>query len=306
MFYSNPMNPEELRKQKQALVDKMNKVTESIQNHLHSNITNYRDTILYLYSNPPYQYDFRTGIFAIVKGYLEGIIKINHEFLEREIHSVLLDETYFAQNVYVNDTTMALYCINMLKLNIINNEQNVDNTGDLQNNFDVVAHVDLLHNVITFFNKDAILSCISFKYGEDSIDSRILKLISRPFKLWMDLNEMKLWAFKSILDCQIETIISNEMDMEKIETLNSFKLMKERGVFTLIEANSILNKDFIDYAGERIIGFISNIESKYSNFKMKGLMISYFFMLNPGLIEFFDMSSHRNAPYYYFIKWMDG
>ncbi|EJW01270.1 hypothetical protein EDEG_04033 [Edhazardia aedis USNM 41457] len=47
------------------------------------------------------------------------------------------------------------------------------------------------------------------------------------------------------------------------------------------------------------------IDEKYeSNEKFCGLKISYFFVLFPDLIQFFDCEKYKNKSDYYFIKWI--
>lgn len=302
------MNQDILRKKKQALEHQLKSINTSIYDHFHSKIKNYKTNILHITNSTLSPHNFHPNLFYILKNYIQKLININNTYITTIINSILTDENYSATKINIHNFVLSLYCIQILKDKIEENEkdpivQNIECSESHINTMQIF--IDIIHNTITFVNKDAILSCISFKACDNDLFNNIRELFIKPFKLNIDLLEMKFWCFKEMLDKQMQIFECYGFELQKIERLNSFKVTKDRGTFRLIEANHIINNDFLLYAEEKIDMFLDKINNNYVNDKIKGLIISYFFALNPGLIEFFKIEKYRKVSYYYFLKWLD-
>lgn len=298
------MNPDNLRHQKLELKKKHTTLELMIKNNIHSRIDQFESAITCVYGKSVKIYDFRAYLFKLIIQFLHKIIEHNKTLFDSELNSILFDINFYKQKIFYQDRLISLYCLRLLKENILINEKGQD--SEKRNKDDtVIAHIDLLHKTITFVNKEAILICISFKTGNHSLHDKIMELFSEPFKVSLDFTEMKFWVFKEIIDKQLDLFMNYSFRVQNIEILNSFKLLKERGSFTLIETNNILNEQFVKYSEEKIKLFLDEIESIYTDCKIRGLVISYFYILNPGLIEYMDTSKYKDTGVYYYLKWMD-
>ncbi|KAM0688185.1 hypothetical protein COBT_000562 [Conglomerata obtusa] len=188
---------------------------------------------------------------------------------------------------------------------ILNNKTSKKNE-DLQiNNIEseIFVNLNIIDGLICITDSSTTLlskNCINTNWN---LEPRLLNLFKKDFIFKIDITDLKLNIFTKKLKNVLNVFIKHNNCIQVEEKL-SYKNFNATQI-AIIDFDSLLSDEFNEIGKKYIKKFMKEMFlCKDLCEEQRGMLISYFFVLNPGLIEIFDWQKYYNCDEFYFFVWV--
>ncbi|KAM0676806.1 hypothetical protein BDAP_002580 [Binucleata daphniae] len=154
--------------------------------------------------------------------------------------------------------------------------------------------------VCKIFDNETVLVEKVVSGAEWKSDKQIIEFFTNDFSFDFSIMNLNYKTQKIKLKALMNVLESQDFDFK---SLCSYKKETEQNN-TLISDNAMISKRNKMYIKNEIKNFVNNVLDKKNDKKYAGLLVSYFFMLCPGLIHLFDYTEFEKQPEFYYFAWI--
>ncbi|KAM0675779.1 hypothetical protein GVAV_000554 [Gurleya vavrai] len=152
---------------------------------------------------------------------------------------------------------------------------------------------------------DTIFADYLFKSADWLNDLKILDFYKEDFVFELDIYEMKFFKVKEQIQNLMEFFLTDKVLKSELNRLLSYKNFEAWHKPVFLDKNILIDDEFLvlgKISVEYFVKYVINNADLCD--KEKGLLLSYFFVLCPGLIEVFDWHKFEKEKFFYYIYWI--
>lgn len=288
---------QELRRRRDDLKTKIDTLEMLLKENIRKDLEYYKE-FTNLYFSIDRSFDHNE---AILKSALNRINRIRQN--NKSSIDICISQIFSANEVLYNldDLARADYALKLLEEKILQNATNKNPSSSVCNYNDLYVRVDIVRSRIMFMTQSDVLSELQVS---DSEENEQTALFSRDFCFNFNINAADYYCLITKLEAILVHIKNINYSLTELEVMNSYLLFLQRGKFLVAKKGCIQSQRCEKYCKEFVRKYNTYVFEKYECKKMRGLLVSYLFVIAPGLIDLFNVKNYLDTVDMYYLEWI--